>query len=670
VETRPIDASIRPPGRGDAPRPGTRLPGAPRRPASHRDRLRSPYEAVPLRVRLHAAVTEQWAIRGPTAAVVGLVAAAGALLLRAGSTGAPARGREEGALVAAAWALRRSLPEAARTVAPARPSLAVWQLSAWDHLTGAFDRAPSAVAGGRETMAVALAASAVLTWVLGRRLGLPRWAAAPGLAVVAVSPLATDLHRTVQPGTLAAPWLLAALALARTRRPSIVAWASGGVALAVAVLTAPVAAAAATAVAWQVWRTPRPSARPRALLAFLAGAAGAGALGWLAVLGRGSPFAADAGLGGLGGRLARPLGDVVGVDAVTAAVLVVAAVLAPLAVRRFRPLAGAFWPLVALAVASNAPPAAALAVALPLGAVLLGGALEALWEWTQDGRRARRRTSYNASRGVTIVDGLAPAMLIVLAVAAAVSVPRWVNAHVEALDADRDGGMQAAVAWLDANTPDTTRLVVDETAWLDVVLDGTDPADVAAPGRLTGPTLDYDYVVVGASPPGGEDGAGPGILASAFPAVAVFGDDADRVEVRRVTDDAPAADPLAVDLVAAGSALADNPRLDLAPGADAALRGGWVDERVLTLLATVVVDHRVAVDAFPIAEAEARAAGPARTVVLGAVDDRPVRGDDPAVADVVSFLERQVEAWYQPARVEITAGPGGRPVLRVTFPPM
>jgi hypothetical protein len=56
--------------------------------------------------------------------------------------------------------------------------------------------------------------------------------------------------------------------------------------------------------------------------------------------------------------------------------------------------------------------------------------------------------------------------------------------------------------------------------------------------------------------------------------------------------------------------------------------------------------------------------------VLGAVDDRPVRGDDPAVADVVSFLERQVEAWYQPARVEITAGPGGRPVLRVTFPPM
>ena len=440
-------------------------------------------------------------------------------------------------------------------------------------------------------------------------------------------------------------------------------------------LTSPVAVVAAPAVGWQVWRTPRPSARPRALLAFLAGAAGAGALGWIVVLGRGSPFAAGAGLGGLGGRLARPFGDVVGVDAITAAVLLVAAVLAPLAVRRFRPLAGAFWPLVALAVASTAPPAAALAVALPLGAVLLGGALEALWEWTQDVRRARRQTSYNASRGVTIVDGVAPAMLIVLAVAAAVSVPRWVNAHVEALDADHDGGVRAAVAWLDTNTPDTTRLVVDETTWLDVVLDGTDPADVAVPARLTGSTLDYDYAIVaaGTSDSGngeGGEGHGPGALTRGLPAAAVFGDGADRVEIRRLVADDPSANPLAVDLVTAGSALADNPQLDLAPEADAALRSGQVDERVLTLLATVAVGHRVAVDAFPIAGAEARAAVPARSVVLGAIDDRPVRADDPAVVDVKTFLERQVEAWYQPANVDFGAGPGGRPVLRVTFPPM
>jgi hypothetical protein len=676
VDGRPIEASERPSGHGDGPRPGTRLPPAPPRPASYRDRLRSPYEALPLRVRLHAALTERWVDRGPKAAAVALVAVAAALLLRAGVAGGSARGRDEGALVAGAWALGRSLPEAARTVAPGRPSFAVWQLSAWDRLTGAFDRAPSAVAGGREAMAVALAASAVLTWVLGRRLGLSRWAAAPGLAVVALSPLAADLHRTVQPGALAAPWLLAALALARTRRPSPAAWASGGAALALAVLTSPVAAAAAPAVTWQMWRTPRPSARRRALLAFLAGAAGAGALGWLVVLGRGSPFVAGAGLGGLGGWLARSFGDVVASDPVTASVVAVAAVLAPLAVRRFRPLAAAFWPLVLVAAVSTAPAVATLAVALPLGAVLLGGALEALWEWTQDVRRARRQTSYRASRGVTIVDGLAPALLTVVAVAAAVSGPRWVNTHAEALDADHDRGVRAAVAWLDANTPDTTRLVVDETTWLDVVLDGTDPADIAVPGRLTGSTLDYHYAVVAAGTPDGgsdDDGAGAlgtGALARGLAPAAVFGHGADQVEIRRLVDPDGSDDPLAVDIVMAGSALADNPRLDLAPEADAALRGGWVDERVLTLLATVVVDHRVAVDGFPIAAAEARAAAPARTVVVAAIDDRPVPGDDPAVADVMSFLEHQVEAWYQPARIEIAAGAGGRPVLRITFPPM
>ena len=602
------------------------------------------------------------------------MAALGGLLVRAGGAGAPARGRDEGALVAAAWSLGRSLPEAARTVTPVRPSLAIWQLAAWDRLTGAFDRAPSAVAGGREAMAVAAVASAVLVWVLGRRLGLPRWAAAPGVVVVALSPLATDLHRTVHPGALAAPWLLAAFALARTRRPSAAAGVAGGVALAVAVLTSPVVVAAVPAVAWQVWRTPRPSARPRALVSFLAGAAVTLAAGWVVVLGRGSPLAMGTGLDDLGGRLARPFGDVVAVDPVTVAVVLVSAVVAPLAVRRFRPLAGAFWPVAALAVASVGPPIVAVAVALPLGAVLLGGALEALWEWAQDVRRSRRRTSYRASRSVSVVDGLAPALLTVFALAAAVSVPRWVDTQVEALAAGGDEGMRAAVAWLDANTPDSRRLVVDEATWLDAVLAGTDPVDVAVLGRLTGSTLDYDYVVVAAGDARRRCGwrrvTGPAALAGASSPVAVFGDGDDLVEVRRPGGDAPAADPLAVDLAAAGAALADNPGLDIAPEAAAALRRGQVDERLLSLLATIVVDHRVAVDAFPVAEAEARAGVAARTVVLGGVDDRPVRGDDPAVADVMSFVERQVEAWYQPARVDIGAGAGGRPVLLITFPPM
>ena len=103
---------------------------------------------------------------------------------------------------------------------------------------------------------------------------------------------------------------------------------------------------------------------------------------------------------------------------------------------------------------------------------------------------------------------------------------------------------------------------------------------------------------------------------------------------------------------------------------DAALADSNLKLAVERTAGTAEAKRTLAVDAFPVAEAEARAGVVARTVVLGGVDDRPVRGDDPAVADVRSFVERQVEAWYQPARVDIGAGAGGRPVLQITFPPM
>jgi hypothetical protein len=602
---------------------------------------------------------------------VAVVVVAGGLLARAAGADAPGRGRDEGALVAHAWALGRSLPEAARTVAPVRPTLASWQLAAWDRATGAFDRAPSAVAGGREAMVVALVASAALVWVLGRRLDLPRWAAAPGVAVAALSPLAADLHRTIQPGALAAPWLLAAFALARARHCKVVAaWAASGAALAVAVLTAPVVAVAAPAVAWQLWRTVRPSARARALPAFVAGAAAVLVPGWLVVLDRDLSFAGDTGLVDLGGRLARPLGDLLAVDPLTAGALVVAGVVAPVAARRFRPLAAAFWPLALLTLRADSPPATVLACAAPVGAVLLGGATEALWAWTNDVRRARRLTAYRASRGVTVVDALAPAALAALAVAGAAAVPLWASDHATALAADDDAAVRAAEDWLDANTSDDTRLVVDDSLWVDAVGRGTEPSDLATYGRLAGSWLDYDYVVLTPGELSGresDDAAATATAASS--AVAVFGEGPDRTEVRRIGAGSPTPDPLAVDPEAAGTALAGNHRLTFTPEADAALRAGQVDERVLTFLATVAVDHTADIAGFPLGAAEARAGASARTVDLAALDGRPISGTDAAVDDVMSFLERQPEPWYQPAHVDLAAGAGGVPVLQVTFPP-
>lgn len=163
--------------------------------------------------------------------------------------------------------------------------------------------------------------------------------------------------------------------------------------------------------------------------------------------------------------------------------------------RRFRPLALGFWSLIAVAATSGAPAAVCLTCAVPLGAVLLGGSVAGLWMWTADVRRSRRIT-YNASRGVSIVDGLAPAALGALVLAGATAGPMWVDAHVSAASAEDGAPLRASVAWLDANSPDDRRLLVDDRLWLDAVTAGADPATVAVPERLADSVLSYDYAVV------------------------------------------------------------------------------------------------------------------------------------------------------------------------------
>ena len=249
-----------------------------------------------------------------------------------------------------------------------------------------------------------------------------------------------------------------------------------------------------------------------------------------------------------------------------------------------------------------------------------------------------------------------------------VAVPRWLPDRVDGLTADDDTSVHAAADWVAANVGADTRLVVDDGMWLDVVLAGHDPGTVVAYDRVVGSQLDNDHLVV---VPGALEGRSPTdplvTVMATSPAVAAFGEGRDRTEVRRLAGDDPQPDPMAVDPADAGTALATNPQLALTPEADAVLRSGGVDERVLTLLATVAVDHRLSVAGFPLPAAEAAAHAPARTVEISAVDDQPVQADAPGVTDITSFLDRQ-DGWYRPTTVEVAAGAGGRAVLRVVYP--
>jgi hypothetical protein len=654
---RTIDAPVRPPRRRLATRAADVQP--------------RPWFGGPGRlVRARDALAHRAERDGRTAAFVTVLVATGALLQATRDVAAAPRGGDEGAQVAAAWVVGHPVPAGAETFSAVRPSLAAGHLAAWDALTGAFARAPDAVAAGRELMVVALVVTALLVWVLARRMGLARWSAAPAAALVVFSPLAVDLHRTVQPANLAVPWLLGALVLTRARHQRLVAaWLAAGVFMAVAVLTEPLLVVAVPATGWQLWRTVRPSARVRALAT--AGGAFAAAVvpGWALVLDGRLRVTGVGDLADLGERAGRSAADLLALDPLGAVVCAVAAVVAPLAVPRLRPVAAAFWPLLVLAVRAEGVAPAALACALPLGAVLLGSAVEVLWAWTASARRTHRGAAARPSRLVSVVDAAAPLAMLGLAVVAAVAFPRWATSHADLAARDRDAPLRDAQAWVAANVPRDQRLIVDDAIWVDLVDAGFDPAALAGYGRVGSAWPGYDYIVAtgpATSGRGADDPVARAVVDSQQ--VAVFGSGPARVEVRRVgRPDATAGLDATVGLDAAGAALATNPALDIAPAAADLLRRGGVDERLLTMLATLALDHRVAVAAFPLPRAERDAGGAARTVDVAALDDRPVSGVEPVFTEVMTFLDNQPPS-YRPSSVEIVAGDRGRPLLRITFP--
>ncbi len=586
----------------------------------------------------------------------------GALLQVSGGFAIPARGAAEGAQVAAGWAVRHPLAAGADTFTPVEPTLASGQIAGWDLVTGAFDRTPYAVTGGRELMAVGFVAAAALVWLLARRLGLARWTSVAAVAVVAFSPLAVDLHRTVDPANLAMAWLLAALVLTCARRRHVLAaWVAAGVLLALAVLTEPLLVVAVPAAGWQLWRAARPTVRLRAVASFGGAFALVALPVWALVLERRLTPTGGGAMAELGVPAGRAAADLISLDPLGAVACAVSAVVAPLAAPRLRPLASAFWPLVALAFLDAGSAAAALICAVPLGAILLGGGAQALWTWTTAVRRTRRASPARPSVLVATIDAIAPAALVALTVVAAVAIPRWTSTHAD-LARDVDAPLRDAQAWMATNLGNGERLIVDDAIWVDLVESGAEPADLASYARIGGSWRDYDFVVATGEARRGRSGDMVVQAIEGSQPVAEFGAGAARVDVRRI-----GATDTTLGLDVAGAALAANPALDLAAEPAELLRDGRVDERLLTTLATLAADHRVAVAAFPVPDAERAAGVAARTVDIVAVDDRPVAGDDPAIDEVVAFLDRQ-RTPYRPSSADLVAGDDRQLRLRITFP--
>lgn len=592
--------------------------------------------------------------------------------------GIPQRFDDEGTYVAQAFAAMDLGSLTHYTYIYDHPPLGWLQLAGWFELTGALSRHDSAVLAGREFMLVAALASAVLLWMLARRLGFSRPAAAATVVLFGVSPLAVQFHRSVYLDNIATPWLLAAFVLALAPRRQLLAYAGAGAAFAVAVLSKETTALFLPFLAWQMWRGAARSTRRYSLsvAAAVFVLVTSGYLLLAAVKGELLPGAGRSSLWSgvffqLFGRASSgSLFDPTSLSAATFhqwwaldPVFIAAAPVAALVAlrdRRLWPLATAFLFLVVFMLRPGYLPVPYVIALLPLGALLVVGAVQAS---LRAYRSRRSRTRRRVGVAVTVV---ATALLI------GVAAPLWFVQLRGQLRADLDQPMADATAWIEQNVPRDSRLVVDDSMWVDLVRAGFDRDDVVWYYKVdTDPAVeelapdgwtDYDYVVSTNSLRTFPDGF-PIVaqaMANSTP-VAVFGSGDQQVQVLRVDPAGEAAAQAALQAQqaarqAAGAQLAQNPQLDLAGPARDLVSGGRLDGRAMsTLSVAAAAVGPLTVSDVPPVPGEDDTVLPRRQVLITAAGGVSLAADPATARRVADRFDTQGGS-FAPASTRMTPG--------------
>ncbi|MFF4227547.1 ArnT family glycosyltransferase [Streptomyces sp. NPDC001820] len=504
----------------------------------------------------------------------------------------PTLSDDEGTYLAQAWAVQQGDGLAHYTYWYDHPPLGWVQIAALTWLPSLIAPETMTVATMRFAMLLVSAACAVLLYVLARRLFLPRWAAALAMLLFGLSPLSVVLQREIFLDNIAVMWMLLAFCLAAS--PSRHLWHhfAAGLAAATSVLTKETMLVVLPALLVTMWRHSHRDTRKYAVTGAVTACALIGlAYPLFALLnnelfpgpghvslidgityqmgreGSGSIF--DSGSGSHGVFTSwlyydrvLPLGGLAG-----AALLLVTLRWSVTA----RALAGPALAVAILAVVAMRPsgylPAMYVIQALPfLALVLAGGAASvahAVLRRPVDRPAATVQARPRLRGGV---PGGAPdqgpqsrsrlgigvrhvvAGLLALAAAAYV-VPSWYDGNRDALTVDANAPYRAAASWMqnEVADPASTRVLVDDALWLDLVHDGFEPGtgaiwfykadlDPAVTKTMPRGWRDLDYVV--SSPTVRRDAVDlPNVKAALEHSkpVAVFGDGEDRIEIRRIT---------------------------------------------------------------------------------------------------------------------------------------
>jgi Dolichyl-phosphate-mannose-protein mannosyltransferase len=519
-----------------------------------------PVGKAPPSARPPAPLERLWAHRTSLVVLVGLLAVV-AVAQATGMTRAPQRVDDEGTYVAQAWAVQHWGTLGHYTYWYDHPPLGWLLLAAWTTLTGAFDRAATAVAAGRELMLVLQLVSAGLLYGVARRLGLGRPAAAGAVLLFSLSPLALGMHRAVYLDNIATPLVLAAFLLVLSPAHRLAAHAAAGVCLAAAVLVKETSLLLVPAVVWQYWqvndrRTRRYSLILAGSLFALVGAAyllyatlrgellpGPGHVSLVDAVrfqlteraSSGSPLDPDS-------LSRRTLELWLGQDPW---LLGAATVLVPagLAIRRLRPVTGAFAILAGMALRPGYLPVPLVIGMLPFASLLVAGVADTAWGRWPGRRLARADGGGGRPRRPR---ALGPVLVAVcLAMAVAVVGPQWWQRDRDLMTVDHDRPFRQAEAWIAGNVPHQARLLVDDALWVDLVERGYPPGQVVwfykldtdrdVRGRYPRGWREFDYLVSTATLRGFPDNLPQAREAQRRSrVVATFGHGTQRVEIRKV----------------------------------------------------------------------------------------------------------------------------------------
>jgi 4-amino-4-deoxy-L-arabinose transferase-like glycosyltransferase len=492
----------------------------------------------------------------------------------------PTLSDDEGTYLAQAWAVQQGDGLAHYTYWYDHPPLGWIQIAALTWIPSLIAPETMTVATMRFAMLLVSAACAVLLYVLARRLFLPRWAAGLAMLLFGLSPLSVVLQREIFLDNIAVMWMLLAFCLAAS--PSRHLWHhfAAGLAAATSVLTKETMLVVLPALLVTMWRHSHRDTRKFAVTGAITACALIGlAYPLFALLnnelfpgpghvslidgityqmgreGSGSIFDSGSGSHGvfrswLYYDRVLPLGGLAG-----AALLLVTLRWSVTA----RALAGPALVVAILALVAMRPsgylPAMYVIQALPfLALVLAGGAASVAHAVLRRRLGASPPDPHSRQDAGGGVRGGAPAIRWTVAAALALAaaayvVPSWYAGNRDALTVDANAPYRAAASWMqnEVADPASTRVLVDDALWLDLVHDGFEPGtgaiwfykadlDPAVTKTMPRGWRDLDYVV--SSPTVRRDAVDlPNVKAALEHSkpVAVFGDGEDRIEIRRIT---------------------------------------------------------------------------------------------------------------------------------------